>query len=155
MRLGRIPRIAAGVAGAAIGLIVVTASFIVIPPSDRVQISQVEWSEASYSNQTGPPNGCLANLPSTSPGTATGTSRWVVVQSTLKVLPAYVGSCYVFGIQVAPAGFQYVQMPGAWFAVSDGMILSLNISTPSEPYGPAPIHVELSTSITPGCLACP
>ena len=143
------------IAASAVGIIVAAALVVVSIPTNEVQVSRVEWSYTVESNATGPEAPCLVGLPTSTPGVTTSTSHWFTASLTLSVNPAWAKSGYVFGIDVQPAGFLYPQVPGEWSQVSSGTQIVLNITTPSNPYGPAPVYVTLDTSTEPGCSYCP
>lgn len=151
MKADRILPPAAGLTGAVIGVVLVLATIGSLPP---VQVTEVWWSSASLSNQTGPPGGCLAGMPRSTGGVSAGTSSWINVSTILTAAPGFVGSCYVFEFGVEPSGFVYANPPVGWFSVNGSVPVTLAIFTPATPFGPAPIYVTVYTSTSPGCMGC-
>lgn len=143
------------IAASAVGIVVAAALVVSSIPANDIEVSRVEWSYTVVSNATGPEAACLVGLPTSTPGVTTSTSHWFTTSLVLSVNPTWAHSCYLFGVEVEPTGFLYPQVAGDWSQVSTGTQIALNITTPSTPYGPAPVYVTLDTSTAPGCAYCP
>ncbi|MCI4347100.1 MAG: hypothetical protein L3J97_00585 [Thermoplasmata archaeon] len=149
-------RLVAIVAGVAVALVLAFAS-MPLSAWSPVQVTQVWWISESYSNQTGPPGGCLAGMPRATSGVSAGTSSWFYASATFTAVEQFVGSCYVFSMWVEPSTFVYIAGPpgASSFPVNGSVPVSLKISTPANPFGPGPIYIHVDTSTTPGCSYCP